>query len=109
MNYVLAFLMFGFLTWVIVLIRNTQVFKYRQKIIHNISERDLVEIRANGRPLVERWQIYNSVSYEKMVFRFWKPLDSFYPSLDVAKQQNHASVEAKDGTEGKDETGQDAR
>lgn len=64
----------------ILAIRNRRVYEYRSVLINKIYDRNIEDIDA-GRPpssYKHRRDIYNSVSYEEMTFKFWRKLDSFY-------------------------------
>jgi hypothetical protein len=54
----------------IVLVRNQSVLHYRLRLINVVFSHRDYEWRRD---------VFNSVSYERMVFQFWKPLDRFYP------------------------------
>lgn len=59
------------------LIRNQMVKNYRLKLIDKIfSFKDY------------KWrnEIYDSVSYDKMMIQFWRRLDSFYPDKSFLKE-----------------------
>lgn len=61
----------------IMIIRINKVFNYRAKLrntVFNMAKRDI----ENGREWEWRWTCYDSVSFDTMVNKFWKPLDSFY-------------------------------
>lgn len=89
-NVLLIGTMFWFLY--IGLIRNNQVHSYRTKLINNIADKNLEDLDklrviesytelCNALSIYDwkqRWDEYESVSYDDMVFKFWKPLDSFY-------------------------------
>lgn len=60
-------------------IRIEQVYKYRSMLISTISEAGRRDIeRGDWRNLIKRWNLYDSVSYHRMMREFWKPVDSFY-------------------------------
>ena len=66
---VMALALLGMLWSVFMLVRNTRVFNYRGKIIDGVYRHDdWMELR----------RVFTSVSYKRMLYRFWKPLDSFY-------------------------------
>jgi len=61
----------------IILIRNMKVYKYKTKLLEQVSraaDRD-IDLHRKWR---WRYDYLDSVSYGKMVKMFWKPLDSFY-------------------------------
>lgn len=58
--------------------RNDTVFNYRWKVIsqmHRAIERDQ---RAGIKEYHWRCRIYDSVTYDDMMRKWWKPVDSFY-------------------------------
>lgn len=57
--------------------RNQRVYKYRMRVLKLIAEAAKQDI-ANGRDYKWRYQMLDSVEYNEMVCKFWKPLDSFY-------------------------------
>lgn len=66
------------LVWcVIELIRNNRVFKYRITILDRVSVAAKSDLKKD-RDYTWRYDAFIVVNYEKMVFKFWKPLDSFY-------------------------------
>lgn len=64
---------------IIILIRNDMVFKYQQRLLEEVSRLAADEINGG---IYGHWRRYyewlDSVSYDEMVIKFWKPLDSFY-------------------------------
>lgn len=63
----------GLLYSIISLRRNTLVYRYRMSILN--------EIRKNQDNFEEKILEFESVSYDEMVYKFWKPLNSFYKTL----------------------------
>lgn len=61
----------------VLMVRNARVFRYRNRIIDRYHKAWKKDIRA-GRDGLWRCRVYDSVSYNEMVLKFWKPLDSFY-------------------------------
>lgn len=58
--------------------RNDKVYNYRQRLLDRICEaayRDAQKCKSHE----WRFDMFRMVSYEEMVDKFWKPLDSFYP------------------------------
>lgn len=59
---------------ILLFIRNEIVYNFRKKIIDKIF-------------LSENWQEklkeFDKVSYDEMVYKFWKPIKSFYPNIKV--------------------------
>ncbi len=60
------------------LIRNQLVYNYRVRLLDQIHDEARKDIQA-GRDWEWRHQIFEQVTYNQMVFKFWKPLSSFYP------------------------------
>ena len=56
--------------------RNNAVLAYCLKMIDEIYR---TGCRLNEASLKRRYDEMEKVSYESMVFLFWRPLDSFYP------------------------------
>lgn len=80
----LALTVFG----VISLVRNERVYTYRQNLLNQIyvaSMRDIWDYGDSPRDWNWRHEVYNSVSYNEMVFKFWRRLDSFYPDKSFIK------------------------
>lgn len=80
----LAAVVFG----VIVLIRNDRVLIYRQHLIGQIGEAISADLRDGQLDYEWRWEAFHVVTYHSMVYRFWKPLDSFYPDLDFCEPRH---------------------
>lgn len=62
----------------ILLFRNSRVYKYRTRLLREVGEVSKSEARSL-QPWQWRFQALEAVSYREMVFKFWRPLDSFYP------------------------------
>lgn len=62
----------------ILFIRNLRVGKYRGKLIQDIHNAGMIDIENGTYMAAWRYEAFDSVSYNKMVLMFWKPLDSFY-------------------------------
>lgn len=63
---------------VFMLIRNFLVYRYRRHLLDRIHFLGKEDINSN-RDWVWRFDVFMSVSYDAMLFRFWWPLKSFYP------------------------------
>lgn len=63
----------------ILLDRNYKVANYRRDLIEKMYQASVNDIDAKTYIFAWRQEIYHSVSYNDMLFKFWKPLDSFYP------------------------------
>lgn len=62
-------------------IRNIRVFRYRIKLLDAVHKKNLEDIDKGGKRIpyiTHRWEYLETVSYDRMVLMFWKPLDSFY-------------------------------
>ena len=57
--------------------RNTAVYRYRMQLLSRISESATRDIEAR-RPWGWRFDALSAVTYDEMVFKFWRPLSSFY-------------------------------
>lgn len=79
----LALVLLGITYW-----RNEAVYNYRAKLLDRAGELNLKEInngvysnpktRSKWNDFMWRFEVINEVSYNEMVWKFWKPLDSFY-------------------------------
>lgn len=67
----------------LMLIRNNRVCAFRKSVINAIYEADLNNTRTSS-GYEWRYQRFNSVSYDKMLWNFWKPLtvEAFYQNQD---------------------------
>ena len=77
--FVFVLLLAGVVASVGFLWRNWCVREYRLRLINEIRDAGLVDIR-HGQPWEWRWRVYETVSYDAMLFQFWRSLDSFYPA-----------------------------
>lgn len=68
----------------IMLIRNDQVHEYQIKMLHEASKKAKEDIKAN-RDWRWRYEEFEKVSYDEMVYKFWKPLNSFYKDKSFLK------------------------
>ena len=77
---ILTICFLGILLGVILLIRNHFVYEYRKELLNKISER-------NGYSADWEWRYdeFEKISYNEMVFKFWKPLTSFYDEDKILK------------------------
>lgn len=62
----------------IIAIRNGVVYRYRNRLIQQVSEAAKADI-GRGHYWFWRYDAYNEVSYDEMVWQFWRKCDSFYP------------------------------
>ena len=68
---------FGLIFSVMMLFRNGKVYKTKIKVLDQIYKLDEQDI-WNDKPYLWRLEEFDSISYEEMLLKFWKPLDSFY-------------------------------
>lgn len=62
---------------IFILIRNQKVYQYKIKIVEFVYEKS-IEDANKGKESQWRWEKLDEVSYHEMMYKFWKPLDSFY-------------------------------
>ena len=63
----------------ITLVRNEMVYRYRGAMLQDVSHAARVDI-AEGRQWEWRYDVYEGVTYDQMVWKFWRRFDSFYPN-----------------------------
>ena len=59
------------------LLRNWLVFKYRGVLLNEIGKKFKEDIE-NEREWLWRYDKFDEVTYNEMMYKFWKPMDSFY-------------------------------
>ena len=69
----LALILFSLL----MLCRNKLVFKYRGVLLNEIGKKFKEDIE-NEREWLWRYDKFDEVTYNEMLYKFWKPLSSFY-------------------------------
>lgn len=77
MEYVVILPLAVMIASMMLLFRNGRVYRYRVRLLHRVSaaaRRDIGE----GLEWEWRYDMLESVSYESMVLKFWRPLSSFY-------------------------------
>lgn len=88
---IIVFYLFGFLMAVQFcgIIQNYRVYVYRQKILNFIYHKNMEEIHAGKDDIFWRNIAYDEVSYGDMLYKFWKPFDSFFPQklIDEMRKQ----------------------
>ena len=62
-------------------VRNEYVFNFRKKMLGKISKGANLDIE-NKKDWRWRYVAFDAISYDMMMFKFWKPLDSFYENKD---------------------------
>lgn len=63
----------------IIIYRINQVYKYRIQLLGQISLQAKVDIQYR-RDWQWRYTVFESASFDDMVYRFWRPLPDFYPN-----------------------------
>ena len=71
---------------VIILHRNSVVFDYRQEILKRVYKAASADIKEGKFDWQWRYDAYSEVSYNEMVSKFWKKLDSFYPDKSFMEE-----------------------
>jgi len=61
----------------LMLLRNWLVSKYRGVLLSEISKKFKEDIE-NEREWLWRYDKFDEVTYDEMMYKFWKPLSSFY-------------------------------
>jgi hypothetical protein len=71
--------------------RNTRVYEYRTRLVHGAHDAYREEIRDDGRYDPWRYHAFERVTYNRMLFQFWRKMDSFYPDKSFLdpKARNH--------------------
>lgn len=83
-NFLLMGICLLIMLWCVIrLYRNNRVYLYRKFLIDVIWE---VMDSSSKDDLSWRLAVYNSVTYNEMVTKFWKPLDSFYKDKSFLKK-----------------------
>lgn len=76
--------------------RNPAVYHYRMSLISQISVSCYADIdRQEG--WMWRYDMFDSVSYSKMILKFWKPLDSFYPNKSFINPESRYANASTNG------------
>uniref|UniRef100_A0A6M3J341 Uncharacterized protein n=1 Tax=viral metagenome TaxID=1070528 RepID=A0A6M3J341_9ZZZZ len=86
MHFVLGFL--GFLLaglGIYILIRNGHVYNERQRILGICSKQAKDCIRNGNHNWRSYYDFFDHHSYNEMVFKFWKPVKSFYKEPNSAE------------------------
>ena len=81
----LAILFSALLLSIVLYIRNNQIYLYRMGLIGRIYTANLRDPQS----AVWRWRQYEAVSYEPMIWKFWKPLSSFYDEEAIIHGKNY--------------------
>lgn len=60
--------------------RNKRVFEYRGKVLSKISHKAQLQISEGQFDIWrDNYKVLDNTSYNEMVWKFWKPVDSFFP------------------------------
>lgn len=74
----------------LLLIRNAKVAEYRLTLIDKIHDLNVAEI--DTRPYdTWRYSEFNKVTYEQMLYHFWKPLTAFYKDKSFLREREPLS------------------
>lgn len=77
--------------------RLLEVASYRIDLLEKIYRLTLEEVVENKYKTFEdacwRVKIFESVSFDKMMFKFWKKVDSFYPKCLLEKKEEDKKIE----------------
>ena len=61
----------------LMLFRNKLVWKYRKVVLNELSKKTNEDVE-NEREWLWRYDKFDEVTYNEMMYKFWKPLSSFY-------------------------------
>lgn len=64
---------------ILALLRLCLVYRFRMKLIDQVYYACIKDIRKGKAYNRYRWERLDEVSFDEMVLKFWKRLDSFYP------------------------------
>lgn len=64
--------------------RTIRVAEYRRNLLNQLSDAGHDDIK-NRRPWYWRFNAFEQVSFDEMVFKFWKPIRSFYADLSFTE------------------------
>ena len=65
--------------------RNQRVYSERTRILNRVLEltrADMENGRLSGDLIFWRYDIFKSISYDRMMYTFWKPVRSFFPPVE---------------------------
>lgn len=62
---------------IIVLVRNVQIYKFRMGLLKRVSRFAQQDVKA-GQSWRWRYDMFSAVSYNEMIFKFWRSPESFY-------------------------------
>lgn len=67
-------------------LRNNAVYRYRINLICQIQRRCYEDVDRGYYDWHWRFEAFDSIGYNEMVFKFWRPLESFYPDKSFIKE-----------------------
>ena len=73
------------------LLRNTRVYKYRIRLIEQVSVCARADIQR-GQPWEWRYEAIEAVNYHEMVWKLWRSFDSFYPNKSFLLLEQEAGT-----------------
>lgn len=72
------------LLFILVMERNKSVYAYRLLLINAMYAAGIRDSVEDGLSKTNhRYSIYKQISYEQMLFKFWKSLDSFWTEAEL--------------------------
>lgn len=69
------------------LVRNQCVYRFRGNLLRRISIAAQRDIACGDCEWSRRYDAFDAVSYNKMVWQFWKRLTAFYPDTSFAERR----------------------
>lgn len=90
MTYILWLVIVLYIVIIYLITRNELVSRYRRLILDYLAALNMKDIDSitpkNRIKMLERcqkrWREYDQVSYDDMIYKFWKPLRLFYKGRD---------------------------
>lgn len=80
---IIAIVFWGLAIALIITNRALKVSDYRRRTVWKIVELSVNEFEDGKMSLsLSRWKALHKVSFDKMLWQFWKPLDKFYEGWD---------------------------
>lgn len=81
---VAALCFIGIIVCSIILKHNERIYAYRRQVLSDVHDACMDDI-VNMREWYWRYKVFDTVAYNKMVWQFWKPIDSYYPNKSFTK------------------------
>ncbi len=86
----------GFFTaWFALMLRIHAVYRERQRVldaIHALNQHELNQLTTIGElcayDVEWRYDRYEQVSYDQMLWTFWRPVRSFYPPVETWRKED---------------------